>query len=364
MVNTEKCSINEMNLKNFIIPIVFSIILMFINTSISILNIIFYSIAMIPLAIVLGNETSNISEYIGRKKGGLLAATVGNLPELMMGFWSIRYGMFEMAQAGLMGAVITNMLLGLGLAVLLGGIKFKEQRFNKAIARTNFQMLLLAISSIIIISSLNNYTLLEDGKVIKISAIVSIVLIVIYVLGLIFSLYTHENLFLISDEKDISRNNSKFKKQKIITFFKIVFISGLLYLVSEKLIGNINLVVENYNISQEFIGIILIPLLGSFGESGTSIICAMNNKIDCSLETAIGSSIQISLFVIPILILFSAFMGFNMTLVFSTFQIIMLIISLVMAYFVFQDGKTYWLEGGILTATYIIITVAYYFVSC
>ncbi len=107
----------------------------------------------------------------------------------------------------------------------------------------------------------------------------------------------------------------------------------------------------------------MIPLLGSFGENATSIVCAVDNKIDCSLETAIGSSIQIALFVTPLLIISSAIMGLNMTLVFSTFQIIMLIIAVAMSYFVFQDGKTYWLEGGVLTVTYLIITIAYYYLG-
>lgn len=346
----------------FVLPIIFSLILLFINTSSSILNSILYSIAMIPLAMMLGSQTSNMTEYIGEKKGGLLAATVGNIPELMMGLWSIKYGMIGMAKAGLMGAVITNMLLGLGLAVFFGGIQFKEQKFSKMIARTNFHLLLLAISSIIIISSLNKYGVINNSKMVSVSVIVSCLLVGIYILGLVFSLYTHRNLFVITKERD-SSDYKKFGKEAFIILISMAIISTLLYFVSEKLILNVNNIVKNYNISQEFIGIILIPLLGSFGENATSIVCAVDNKIDCSLETAIGSSIQIALFVTPLLIISSAIMGLNMTLVFSTFQIIMLIIAVAMSYFVFQDGKTYWLEGGVLTVTYLIITIAYYYIG-
>lgn len=355
-------TINSVIFSKFILSVIFSMIILFINTSSSILNTILYSMAMIPLAITLGNQTSNITEYIGERKGGLLAATVGNIPELMMGLWSVKYGMIGMAKAGLMGAVITNMLLGLGVAIFLGGIQFKEQKFNKIIARTNFHLLFLAISSIIIISSLNKYGVINSSKMVSVSVIVSCLLVGIYVLGLVFSLYTHKNLFIVTKDKK-ENNYKKFEKEIFIILIIMAIISILLYFVSEKLILNVNKIVENYNISQEFIGIILIPLLGSFGENATSIVCAIDNKIDCSLETAIGSSIQISLFVIPLLIIFSAAMGLNMTLVFSTFQIIMLIISIAMSYFVFQDGKTYWLEGGILTVTYIIITIAYYYIG-
>lgn len=352
----------NLSLLKFMLPIVIAIILIFINTPSFILNLFLYSCAMVPLAILLGNETSKITYYIGEKKGGLLAATVGNLPELMMGLWSIRYGMVAMAQAGLMGAVITNLLLGLGISIICGGMKYKEQIFNKTMARTNFNLLFVAIASIIIISSLQGNTLLEDNQIAIVSSIVSVVLIFIYILGLIFSLYTHKNLFLASDGES-KETEKKISKECIIIFIKILIVSVLLYFISEKLILNVNLIVNNYKISQEFIGIVLIPLLGSFGENATSIVCALNNKIDCSLETAIGSSIQIALFVIPLLIIISLFMGLNMTLVFSNFQIIMLIIALAISYFVFQDGKTYWIEGVILTSTYVIITIAYYYIG-
>lgn len=342
------------------LSIIFSIAILFINTKVPLINSILYSISIIPLAITLGKETSKISDYIGEKKGGLLSATVGNVPELMMGLWAIRYGMLGMAKAGLLGAVITNMLLGLGIAIFCGGIKFKEQKFNKMIARTNFNMLLLAISAIIIIATLNKYSFIREQQMVNISAIVSILLISIYILGLIFSLYTHSNFFVVSQEKLELNNNDK--KETIRIFITLAFITLLLYFTSEKLIENINNIVNQYNVSQEFIGIILIPLLGAFGENASSIVCALNNKIDVSLETAIGSSIQITMFVIPTLIISSLFMKLGMTLLFSTFQIIMLVLSMAMSYFVFQDGKTYWLEGGILVTTYVLITIAYYYI--
>lgn len=342
------------------LTIVASIAILFINTKVPLINSILYSVSIIPLAITLGKETSKISDYIGEKKGGLLSATVGNVPELMMGLWAIRYGMLGMAKAGLLGAVITNMLLGLGIAIFCGGIKFKEQKFNKMIARTNFNMLLLAISAIIIIAALNKYSFIREQQMVNISAIVSILLISIYILGLIFSLYTHSNFFVVSQEKLELNNNDK--KETIRIFITLAFITLLLYFTSEKLIENINNIVNQYNVSQEFIGIILIPLLGAFGENASSIVCALNNKIDVSLETAIGSSIQITMFVIPILIISSLFMKLGMTLLFSTFQIIMLVLSMAMSYFVFQDGKTYWLEGGILVTTYVLITIAYYYI--
>ena len=336
------------------------IALMFINTSSSLINTAIYSIAIIPLAILLGDQTTRMSDYIGQKKGGLLAATVGNIPELMMGIWSIKYGMIPMVQASLMGSIISNMLLGLGIAVVFGGFKFKEQKFNSIIARTNFNMLLLAMSSMVVIATLNRYTVVKDAVLISISVKVAFLLIGIYILGLIFSLYTHSNLFVVSEyeeEKKITIN-----KKIIESIITLICISVLLYFISDKLIYNIRDFTKHYNISQEFMGIILIPLLGNIGENVSTIMCAMKNKVDMSLETAIGSSIQISLFVTPVLVIFSCFMGLNMTLLFPMFHIIMCGIAVGMSYLVFQDGKTYWLEGSILITSYIIITLAYYYI--
>jgi len=340
--------------------VLISIVLLFINIDSNIINVIMYSLVMIPLAILLGRGTSKISDYIGEKRGGLISATAGNVPELMMGLWSIKYGMISMAKAGLLGAVITNMLLGLGIAVFCGGIKYREQKFNKIIARTNLNMLFLVMFTIIIVSALNRYSIVDNGSFQKISLIIGVVLICVYILGLIFSLYTHSNLFILDEKKMLPKNGDKNDTRKV--FGLIIIVTILLYFISERLVGGVNAIVEEYKISQEFLGIILIPLLGSFGENASSIVCALENKIDASLETAIGSSIQITMFVIPILVICSSFMGFQVNLLFSTFQIVTMSIAMGMSYFVFQDGKTYWFEGALLIAVYLVVTLSYYYV--
>lgn len=363
---------NVQNVKNYLssngainkfgdlITIITSLGILLFKIDSSIISAMVYSITMIPLAIILGKATAKISDCIGEKRGGLLSATAGNIPELMMGLWSIKYGMIAMAKAGLLGAVITNMLLGLGIAVFCGGIKYKEQNFNKNIARTNMNMIFLVAFTIIMISALNQYSFIGDGKFQQLSVIISLVLIGVYILGLIFSLFTHSNLFIVSDKKCEEKELNSFEAWKL--FGLIVLVTILLYFISERLIGDINGIVSQYDISEEFIGMILIPLLGSFGENASSIVCALENKIDASLETAIGSSIQITMFVIPILIIVSGIMGIYVNLLFSTFQIVIMCIGLGMSYFVFQDGKTYWFEGALLIAGYIIVTLAYYYV--
>lgn len=345
-------------MKKYVIVLILFVMSLFLNLSSSILNLIIYSGIIIPLAILLGENTNCLSDYLGEKMGGLLSATIGNFPELLMGMWTIRYGMILMAKASLMGSVISNMLMGLGIAVICGGIKFREQKFNKIVARTNFNMLLLALSSMVVIASINRYGILQTSDKISISLKISVVLLTIYILGLIFSLITHKNYFIVSEEEKL--RDKKNSKEILVIFIKLIFISVGLYFVSEKLIYNAKIMVETYNISQQFLGIILIPVLGNIGENTSAIISALRNKVNLSLETAIGSSLQITLFVTPIMIIFSFFMGIEMTLIFSTFQIIMTAVAIGMSYIVFQDGKTYWFEGAILIASYIMITLAYY----
>ena len=222
-------------------------------------------------------------------------------------------------------------------------------------------MLLLAMSAIVVMASLNRYGMLKENVLISLSIKVALVLITVYILGLIFSLYTHENLFVISESKE--EDDAKKPGKVRIMVIGIVLSSILLYLLSEGLISNIKDIVETYHVSQEFLGIILIPILGNVGENISAIMCSLKNKVNLSLEIAIGSSIQISLFVAPMLILFAYFSSAPLTFIFSNFQIVISIIAVGMSYFVFQDGKTYWLEGAILIAIYIMITLGYYYIS-
>ncbi|MCM1990392.1 calcium/proton exchanger [Oceanirhabdus seepicola] len=325
----------------------------------NITGVIFYSILIIVLAFLLGKSTNNLSDMLGYKIGGLIGATLGNLPELIMGIWALRYGMIHMARGALMGSIISNMLLGLGIAVVLGGVKYKEQRFNKIIARTNFNMLFMAMIFLGILAALKGYGNISLNIEQSISTQVAMVMLGVYLLGLVFSLITHRNNFVLSEDGEQIEKSPKGNILKMI--IKLFLISISLYFVSEKLIGNLKIVVESYNISEGFMGIILIPLLGNIGENTSAIMGALRNKVNLSLETAIGSSIQMALFVTPIMVIVSVFIGINLTLFFSVFHVIMIGAAVGISYFVFQDGKTYWFEGIILISTYIIITLAYYY---
>lgn len=357
---------NTKSIKSIIslILVIFSFSCFFISTSNVVLNLIIHSLAMIPLAFMLGELTSNISEYIGEKKGGLLTATLGNLPEILMGVWSIRLGLISMVQAAMIGCIVNNMLLVLGVSIFLGGIKYKQQTFNKETAKTNFCMLLLAMSAMVLMGCIDNYSNIETEVLIKISAIVAIILVAVYVLGLVFSLYTHSNFFIASDSKDTNEvEKVETDKSGVIKIvIKICILALAIYLLSESVINDASIVIKNYNISESFMGIILIPILGNIGENISAIICATKNKVNLSLEIAIGSSIQITLFATPILILTAMALGVQIALVFSVLNIIIAALAIFMSYIVFADGNTYWFEGTVLIAVYIIITICYFYI--
>lgn len=349
-----------MNTKKMFLLMILAFSSLMVNISNEWINAIIYSIAVVPLAMLLGNLTTEVSEFIGEKKGGLLAATLGNFPELVMGIWAVKYGMILMAKSAVMGCIISNMLLGLGIAVICGGIKYGQQNFNKIIARTNFNMLFLAFSSMVVMASINRYSVLLGRVKISISVKVAFVLIGVYILGLVFSLYTHRNLFIVSEGE--YKERFQFNKRVIFILICLVIVAILLYFISERLVFNLKEVAISHNLSQQFLGVILVPTLGNIGEMVSAVMSSVKNKINLSIETSIGSSIQMSLFVMPIIIIFSYFMGIKMTLFFSGFQILMTAISVGMSYIVFQDGKTYWFEGAILVSIYIMIIIGYYYI--
>jgi Ca2+:H+ antiporter len=348
------------NLRNRMLLLLVSIILSLINADNIILKLILCSLSVVPLAVITGGLISEISNFIGPKKGGLLTATIGNIPELFMGLWSIHYGMIKMVKASLIGAIISNMLLVLGISVFIGGVKYKEQNFSKIIARLNFNQLTLALSAMVVLATLNRYSYITEYNMLKISLLISIVLIFIYLLGLVFSLYTHYNLFVISEGKEDDAGYSK--NNTIFLLLEIIFVGLVLYFISEKLIYSVYNFVTEYNFKEEYIGIVLIPILGNIGENFSSILAAYRNKINLSVEIAIGSCLQITLFVTPLLIIYSYFCGGSLNYLFPNFYIILSGLSVLMSFLVFQDGKTYWLEGAILLSIYLMIVIALYYI--
>lgn len=313
-------------------------------------------LSIIPLAIILCEYTEKISSKLGDKVGGIINATTGNLPELLICLFALNSGMLDLVRAGIIGSIIGNMLLVQGISIFAGGIKFKEQVFNKNIARTNFAMLSICITGILVVS-ICNIALNVSTKIHSLSIGVSVILITIYILGLIFSLVTHKKLF--HHEAETKSNEENVNIRKCIMVFAIIGI--VMIFQSNILVDTLEYISTTFNISQHFLGIIIVPLIGNIGEYATAIVMALRNKINLCIEISVGSSIQIALLSAPMLVIVSMFLGNPLSLVFAPYHILCLIIALIISFFVFQDGKTYWLEGSIMLAAYSILALGYYF---
>ncbi|MCX7904803.1 MAG: calcium/proton exchanger [Caloramator sp.] len=322
-----------------------------------ILNLIATFCLLMIVAIKLSKEINILSSLVGEKVGGLISSTSGNLPELFISIFALKNNLIDLVKSGLLGSIIGNMLLVLGLSILFGGIKYKEQKFNKIIARTNFSLLFLALSSLIIASTISFQGKLSTQKSYIFSFYIAIILILIYLLGLIFSLVTHKNLFLVQSEENNNYNN--IKKTNFIFIFILLILA---YALSERLVNLINTAIINFKIPEKIIGIIIMPLIGNAAEYITAIYASLKDKINLSIEISIGSSMQLLLFTLPTIVIIAYLLGLPLTLVYSFYELIILVISIGLSFFVFQDGKSYWLEGAILLASYLIIIFGYWLI--
>ena len=323
----------------------------------------FACLSIVPLAVIIGDATEQISMYSGPKVGGLLNATMGNVPELLIGIFAVKAGLFTLVLASMAGSIIGNVLLVLGLSIFLGGMKYKFQTFRKDIARSNFTLLFFAATSIIIPFAFF-HSLADNPKIAthmeSFSLGIAIILFTLYILGLIYSLVTHKNIFTEHQEHMLAEEEIpkwSLKKSVVVLAVSTFFVA----IASEMLVATVEFTAHQFGLSEVFIGVIVIPILGNVAEHSSAMIMAVNNKVDISLEIAIGSSMQIALFVAPILVIFSFFLGTPLTYVYTLFQVVSIIISIAMAIFVFQDGKTHWLEGVQLVACYFILAMAFFF---
>ncbi|MDW8799542.1 calcium/proton exchanger [Clostridium sp. A1-XYC3] len=341
-------------LRYFLIFIPISIIAELIHLS-PIMLFVISSLAIVPLAGVMGEATEEISFYSGPRIGGFLNATFGNATELIIAFFALKAGLFDVVKASIAGSVIGNILLVLGASMFLGGCKYKIQKFNKNVVETSSSMLLFAIIGLSI-PAIFTHTIKNDLLTQKyewLSVGIAIAMFIIYILGLFFSFYTHKDLYG-SEHTEDGEAKWSLKKSVIVLILATVAIA----FESEILVSSVEPMTEAIGLSEFFVGIILIPIIGNAAEHSTAIIMAMKNKMDVAIEIAIGSSLQIILFVAPILVFLSLLFK-PMSIVFNEFELVALIVSVLIANRVASDGESNWLEGIQLIAVYIIIAISF-----
>jgi Ca2+:H+ antiporter len=316
-------------------------------------------LGIIPLAAVLGDATEQISMYTGPKVGGFLNATMGNVPELLISGFAVKAGMFSLVLASLAGSILGNLLLVMGMSILVGGMKFKFLPFNKNIAHNNITLLGFAVFSIVVPFFFKLSSGQPDGSesMAKFSLALAIIMVILYSLGLIFSLFTHRDIFLNEEGDDEETEESKWTLRKGVIVLTIA--AAAVALMSEILVSTVEGAAEQYGLGEAFIGIILIPILGNVAEHAAAVIMAYKGKIDISIEVAVGSSMQIALFVTPLMVIWSAIIGPTMEYVYTPMELMGIIVSVVLVGTIFMDHKVNWLEGAELAAAYVILGAAF-----
>lgn len=321
------------------------------------------SLAIVPLAGFMGTATEELAKCLGPGIGGLLNATFGNATELIICFVAVQKGEIEVVKASLIGSVIGNVLLVLGLSVLVGGIKYKTQTFNKDAAQSHATMLALAVVALVVPAMFVRESGMAEAAnnphVSSLSMAVAGVMMVLYVGSLIFSLRTHENLFRGGEEE--GHEAPEWSRTKAISVLLVCTI--LVAFESELLVGSIEPVLEHLHMGKLFLGVILLPIIGNAAEHSTAVMMAAKNKMDISFNIAISSSTQIAMFVAPLIIFVSPFLGHPVTILFSNYELIAMSSAAAIGVLISMDGKSHWLEGAQLLAVYVIVGVAFFFVT-
>ncbi len=319
------------------------------------------SLAIIPLAGVMGKSTDDIAGYCGQRVGGLLNATFGNATELIIAFVAMKEGLFEVVKASLAGSVIGNILLVLGMSMLAGGLKYKTQKFNRDTINITASMLLFAVLGLSI-PAIFTHALPERSLTTQyegLSVIVAVLMLLVYAMQFVFSFVTHRALFEESVPSGEEAEEHRASLPKAIGL--LVAATVCIAVLSEIFVGTVEPMAESAGLSKTFVGIILVPIIGNAAEHSSAIIMAVKNKMNAAIEIALGSSLQIILFVVPVLTLLSLFFT-PMSIVFTPFELVSVTGAVLIANSVAGDGESNWLEGFQLITVYLIIGAAFFFV--
>jgi len=334
-------------------------------------------VALIPLAGLLGEATEELAIHVGPKIGGLLNATLGNAAELIITIVALREGKIELVKASITGSILGNLLLILGFSLLLGGIRHGIQKFDRTLTGVAATMMMLSVVGMMIPTLFELLREVQSGAVDvfntdvrdpaldALSLGVAAILILLYILSLIFSFQQPERGIGAPTGVDDPSARREYHQPKwsVPVALGVLTVSTIaIVFLSEFLVGAVEPVVEQLGVSELFLGVILIPLVGNVAEHIVGVQVAMKNKMDLSLSISLGSSMQVALFVAPLLVFVSLLFGNEMTLYFSLFEVAALTLAVLCAVQVSVDGESNWLEGAQLLAVYLIIGLGFFYV--
>jgi Ca2+:H+ antiporter len=316
-------------------------------------------LAIVPLAGWLGHATEELAHHTGEGVGGLLNATFGNAAELIIAIMALHKGLDSVVKASLTGSILGNILLVLGAAVLAGGIKHKEQKFNETGARAQATLLMLAAIALVMPAAFH-YLAGPRGKVSEggLSLEISIVLLLSYAAHLWFSLHTHKHHFS-GEESEGGKDGAWSVKKSLLM---LIGATAMIAWISEILVGSVQEAAAAFGMTSVFVGVIVVAIVGNAAEHSTAIIMALKNRMELSMGIAIGSSLQIALFVAPVLVILSRFIAPHpMDLVFTPAEVLAVFLAVLITGQISSDGESNWLEGVQLLAVYVILAVVFYF---
>jgi Ca2+:H+ antiporter len=322
-------------------------------------------IAILPLAGLMGEATEHLAHRSGPGVGGLLNATFGNAAELIIGFMALRAGETEIVKASLTGSILGNMLMVLGLAMLVGGWRHKELVFNRMTAEVGSGMMVLATVALVIPALYAAVTQHREPEHLEsISLDISYVLIATYVFSLLFQLKTHQRLFAPAEQASESRHQEDAARAWRVSHSLGVLLAAavLVGFVSEFLVGAIHAAGEALGLGKVFMGVVVVAVIGNAAEHSTAVLMAARNKMDLAFGIAMGSSLQIALFVAPALVIAGHAIGQPLGLEFTMLEVAGVMLSVMAVAHLASDGRTNWFEGLQLLAIYAILAIAFYYV--
>ena len=323
-------------------------------------------LAILPIAHLIVHSTEHISVYTGDAIGGLLNATFGNAPELIIAMVALRAGLFDMVRASLIGAILANLLLALGIAFLLGGLRYHSQEYNPAASRLYSSMMLTAVISLVVPSTFSRFFAAQAAprqeELLNLG--MAVVLLTAYALYLLFMLKTHPEFFSSAvaptEQEEQHSSGEQWGVTKAVA--SLVLASVLAAWMSEILVGAAEGTGKALGMSQSFIGIVFLAIVGGAAESGSAIAMARKNKMDLTIGIALGSCIQIALFVAPVLVLASYVVAPRpLELSFGRAELGAMFLAILIGAMVAGDGRSNWYKGVQLTTVYVILAFLFYF---
>ena len=321
-------------------------------------------LAIIPLAGWLGQATEQIAHRTSEGIGGLLNATFGNAAEMIIALMALRGGLYDIVKASLTGSIIGNILLVLGASMLAGGLRFKTQQFNPVGSQMQATLLLLAAIAMVLPAAFHHLTgPAAHEQEIDLSLEIAVVLLITYGLSLLFALHTHKQIISSTGDAELASPGPAAQPWSVRHALTVLALATVLIAwLSEILVGSVEHAAAALGMTSIFVGVIVVAIIGNAAEHSTAILVAVKNRMDMSLGIAIGSSIQIALFVTPVLVLASLVIGPQpMDLVFTPAEVIAVVLAALITAQIAGDGQSNWLEGVQLLAVYLILAIVFYF---